>query len=138
MARHINPWVGKTDDQMPPPDVTARNFAKAKGCCENCLRKLMAGEKWARDHILPLKDGGINIETNLQILCEPCHGQKTSGENSLRAAIKRKTKAVYGIQSAPIRPIQSRGFAKAVKLKLASSKSLPPVRLYALKQDDDA
>jgi 5-methylcytosine-specific restriction endonuclease McrA len=126
--RHV-PWVGKNDRAMPTPNVTLRIFARAKGCCQDCRRKLMAGERWHRDHIVPLEDGGANAEGNFQILCEACHGKKTGAEATERAKVRAKTKAAYGIRG-PKQKIASRGFpkrekpAKAPKLQLASRRVL--------------
>ena len=36
------------------------------------------------DHRLALQNGGTDTDTNLQILCKPCHGNKTIGENQAR------------------------------------------------------
>lgn len=33
------------------------------------------------DHILPIKDGGTNLESNLQAMCGPCHRAKTNKED---------------------------------------------------------
>ena len=32
------------------------------------------------DHIVPLANGGTNDDENLQVLCEPCHFEKTKQE----------------------------------------------------------
>ncbi len=130
MPRAVKPWCGKTDDAMPPPNVTLRIFARAKGCCQHCLRKLMAGEKWHRDHILALADGGANVETNFQVLCEPCHGPKTVAENIARAKVRAQTKAAFGIKTPPSRPLRSPGFAKKPKRVVESLPGLPPKVLF--------
>jgi 5-methylcytosine-specific restriction protein A len=98
MARTTPEWIGKTDNAMPPPSVTLRIWERAKGRCAKCERKLMAGERWDRDHITPLADGGKNVESNFQVLCEWCHGQKTAGENEQRAKVRTKTKKHLGIR----------------------------------------
>jgi 5-methylcytosine-specific restriction enzyme A len=33
------------------------------------------------DHIIPLRSGGTNEQTNLQSLCHACHSRKTAKEN---------------------------------------------------------
>ncbi|MGY8757639.1 MAG: HNH endonuclease [Phycisphaerales bacterium] len=40
------------------------------------------------DHRLALQHGGTDTETNLQILCKPCHGSKTIEENQRRRSEK--------------------------------------------------
>ncbi len=37
------------------------------------------------DHIVPIWEGGADGESNLQLLCQPCHREKTSGEARRRA-----------------------------------------------------
>ena len=34
------------------------------------------------DHIVPLREGGTNEESNLQSLCKPCHSSKTNAERN--------------------------------------------------------
>ncbi len=34
-----------------------------------------------KDHIIPLAEGGTNDEINLQVLCKPCHFEKTQIEH---------------------------------------------------------
>ena len=48
--------------------------------CNICDKKLSAG-KYQIDHILPLASGGDNEIENLQILCNPCHFEKTKHEH---------------------------------------------------------
>jgi 5-methylcytosine-specific restriction protein A len=130
MVRYCKPWIGKTDDSMPPPKVTERLFRKAGGCCENCGRRIMAGERWDRDHILALADGGANIETNYQILCGVCHDAKTKLEASARAEVRRMVRAAFGMKQAPRRPIRSRPFATSARRERAGRPSLPPRGIY--------
>lgn len=42
-------------------------------------------DRIVRDHIKPLRDGGENRESNLQLMLEEHHLLKTAGENSARA-----------------------------------------------------
>lgn len=98
MARTTKEWIGKTDDAMPPPSVTLRIWERAKGRCASCDRKLMAGDKWGRDHITPLADGGRNVESNFQVLCDWCHGKKTAAENTSRAKVRTKARKNLGIR----------------------------------------
>lgn len=36
------------------------------------------------EHIIPLSEGGLNEDSNLQLMCGPCHKVKTSAERSAR------------------------------------------------------
>lgn len=113
-GRTVPEWFGKTPDQMPPPTVSLRIWEHAKGCCEICTRKIMAGEEWHRDHIKALADGGENRESNYQVACVWCHREKTGAENSERAVVRRKAKAHAGIKSRSSRPMPG---SKASKWK---------------------
>ena len=104
MSREVSEWIGKSDDHMPPPSVTLRIWTRAKGRCQICDRKLMSGDKWDRDHIVPLADGGQNRESNFQVACNWCHGRKTSSENVTRAKVRSKTKKHAGIRERVSRP----------------------------------
>lgn len=136
MARTVKEWIAKHDDATIPTDVQLRVWNRAGGCCQSCTRKIMTGEPKHIDHIAPLADGGEHRERNLQLLCVACHRPKTAAENSERARVKRKAKAVHGfVVDAP--KMQGRPFPKTTKSarreKAATSKlPLPgPKPLYA-------
>lgn len=40
----------------------------------------------ARDHIVPLWEGGEDVESNTQGLCDDCHGRKSADEAARRGA----------------------------------------------------
>ncbi|WP_247875304.1 hypothetical protein [Ochrobactrum sp. Marseille-Q0166] len=52
--RKIPEWVGKTDDAAIPEKVMLRLWDEYKGHCEDCARKIMAGEKKHFDHRIRL------------------------------------------------------------------------------------
>jgi 5-methylcytosine-specific restriction protein A len=54
--------------------------------CARCQR-VIAPKEMIRDHIVPLEEGGQDIETNTQVLCLECHQAKTSQE-SLRGRMR--------------------------------------------------
>lgn len=57
-----------------------------RGCrCEKCGRR---GVRLELDHIIPIADGGTNEESNLQLLCRPCHLKKTHQEMEYRRKIE--------------------------------------------------
>jgi 5-methylcytosine-specific restriction endonuclease McrA len=43
--------------------------------CRHCSTVIRVGEV---DHIKPLEHGGSNDDSNLQLLCYPCHNLKTA------------------------------------------------------------
>lgn len=56
---------------------------RAAGRCERCGRSDLPLQC---DHIVPLKDGGKNVRSNLWMLCRLCHGKKTSSDRQARKA----------------------------------------------------
>lgn len=56
--------------------------------CRCCSVAVRAG---VVDHIKPLVQGGSNHDDNLQLLCEPCHVDKTNRDNGFK--VKRKVNA---------------------------------------------
>lgn len=48
-------------------------LTRSKGACERCG----SPGPLEVDHIVPLRDGGANTRSNLQVLCKPCHLAKT-------------------------------------------------------------
>jgi 5-methylcytosine-specific restriction protein A len=56
--------------------VRARLF-RAQPMCVRCHVEVAT----IRDHIIPLCDGGLDVETNTQALCATCHDAKTEAES---------------------------------------------------------
>lgn len=44
--------------------------------CQGTCKKKFPVSELTIDHIIPLSSGGTSTETNLQLLCRPCHDQK--------------------------------------------------------------
>ena len=69
-------------------------FMDANGACQACQIRLHPGQLWDLDHIIPLALGGADETHNLQVLCVPCHKDKTNQRDipaiakSLRSAAK--------------------------------------------------
>ena len=53
------------------------------GSCNHC-RLFFPAAALHIDHRVALQNGGTDTDTNLQILCKPCHGNKTIEENQRR------------------------------------------------------
>jgi 5-methylcytosine-specific restriction protein A len=111
-GRKVEEWFGKTPNSKPPKSVIDRLFLKQHGRCALTGRKIMAGEVTHADHIVPLKDGGSNRETNLQLVTVAAHRDKTVLENAARAKERRIRLKHAGLWPRSTRPIQSRGFPK--------------------------
>lgn len=93
IGRATEEWIGKTANTKVPTRVEVRVFERAGGRCEECTRKLHAGDPRQIDHRIALINGGENRETNLQLLCGWCHKGKTKqdvAEKSKTAAVKAK------------------------------------------------
>ena len=102
MPRPTKEWVGKNDAVKPHREVYFRIFEKANGRCTACQIKVgIKRGDWAADHIVRLKDGGPNRESNLQVLCTPCHLQKTGEENKLQAKANRVKARHIGVPKKP-------------------------------------
>ena len=56
-----------------PEDVKLLVWARDGGACVRCGSK----NKLHFDHIIPVAKGGGNVESNIQILCQPCNLKKS-------------------------------------------------------------
>lgn len=90
MTRALPEWIGATDDSAIPPRVKIRIFDRCGGSCAICTNPVVHA---AYDHMQALINGGSHRETNLQLLCVPCHKVKTRAdvkEKSVTARIRAK------------------------------------------------
>jgi 5-methylcytosine-specific restriction endonuclease McrA len=118
MTRTVPEWIGKTDDTAIPARVKLRVYEKAEGKCAKCGIDAWAGEY---DHVIPIILGGANRESNLQLLCVPCHGAKTKLDVKIKAKVARVRKRHLGLMPAKRQAIKSPGFRKAAPQRKASS-----------------
>jgi 5-methylcytosine-specific restriction enzyme A len=96
--RTVEEWIGKTDDDRPPPRVRVRIFEKHHGRCGISNRIIRAGDKWQVDHIVALILGGSNRESNMcPVLVQP-HKEKTRRDVAQKAKNYRVRKRHLGIQ----------------------------------------
>ena len=58
------------------PDIIQRLFKLQKGKCACC--KLPLGDNYHLDHIMPVKLGGRNEDSNMQLLRQRCNNQKSA------------------------------------------------------------
>lgn len=115
-ARSVPEWIGRRPDTKIPERVKLRLDLKQRGICINCVLPYTRCET---DHITPLILGGENRESNLQLLCIPCHKVKTKLDVKLKAKVARIRAKRLGFNR-PRRRIQSQGFAKAPPQRNAS------------------
>lgn len=97
MPRSVEEWIGTTPDTPVPPRVKVRVFERTYGICAGCTRLIFAGDKWECDHKIPLIAGGENRESNLQVLCDWCHRDKTKLDVANKATTYRKRAKHLGV-----------------------------------------
>lgn len=66
---------------------------QAEPLCRHCLAKGIITASTVPDHITPIKDGGKDVDDNIQCLCAACHETKTARDMGYR---KRVTIGVDG------------------------------------------
>lgn len=91
--RSTEEWIGATDDTAIPARVKIRVFDTNGGLCAICTRPIFGGLRPAYDHRVAIVNGGGNRESNLQLLCMPCHTGKTKtdvAEKSVTARVRAK------------------------------------------------
>lgn len=59
--------------------LRARLFAR-EPLCRECTKRGLVTEAVIRDHIIPLEEGGLDVEDNTQALCKACSDAKTGRE----------------------------------------------------------
>jgi 5-methylcytosine-specific restriction endonuclease McrA len=105
MTRATPEWIGRDDNEAVPPRVRVRVWDRANGHCQNCTRKIAAGERWVADHILAIINGGANREKNLQLLCDWCDRKvKTPADVAEKKVTARKKGKHIGAVSKPKKP----------------------------------
>jgi len=81
-----------------PDKVKGLAFDRANGRCEGCGARLVVG-KFAYDHVIADAIGGEPTLENCAVLCVACHGEKTPGDTTAAAKVKRiSRKLVAGIK----------------------------------------
>lgn len=111
-GRVVDEWVGRDADARPPKSVIDRLFLRQNGRCALTGRKMLPGDEKHCDHIVPLKDGGLNVESNLQLVLAVPHREKTSTENKARAKERRQRLKHYGLWPKSRTQLKGRKFAK--------------------------
>jgi 5-methylcytosine-specific restriction protein A len=100
MSRALPEWIAKHDNEVIPARVKLRVFDRCGGHCQACTLPIRGKLLPAYDHIKALINGGEHRETNLQLLCVPCHAVKTRQDVAEKSdAYQARLKAV-GIKPA--------------------------------------
>lgn len=116
MTRSTEEWIGATDDTQVPPRVHVRLFIACGGACAICGVKITPAIGSETDHITALINGGENRESNLQIVCKPCHKLKTKQDVAIKAKSARIRAKHLGVKRSS-RPLPG-GKATAWKQKI--------------------
>lgn len=91
-----------------------------RGFCAGCGTKLYAGF-FDADHIIPLACGGTNDLTNFQLICRPCHSDKTAGKDIPDAARIKRLRGETGQRARRERngsKLKNRGFDKSLRKRM--------------------
>jgi 5-methylcytosine-specific restriction endonuclease McrA len=110
--RSVPEWIAKSDDAAIPDRVKDRVAQKTNECCASCKRPIGGKLRPEYDHIIPLILGGKHAESNLQLLCNECHGLKTKLDVKIKAKVARIRKARVTERK------PSRGFYDKTKFKM--------------------
>jgi 5-methylcytosine-specific restriction protein A len=93
--------------------LRASVMRRDKGLCQLCLashRVTLASEC---DHIIPKHKGGTDDPANLQMLCSPCHADKTQQEAA--EAQGRQMKVQIGLDGWPVEKRDSSFLSKGLE-----------------------
>jgi 5-methylcytosine-specific restriction protein A len=96
--RTVDEWIGRDDDDRPPPRVRVRIFERHKGRCGLTNRIIRPGDEWDVDHIVALCNGGSNRESNMVPVLKAPHREKTKRDLKVKGKIARVRKRYLGIQ----------------------------------------
>lgn len=98
MTRSTAEWIASHDDAHIPARVKVRVFNHAGGRCAACTLPIRGSLLPAYDHIIALVNGGQHRESNLQLLCVPCHQIKTGADVAEKSRVYRKRLKHIGIK----------------------------------------
>jgi 5-methylcytosine-specific restriction protein A len=99
MARSVGEWKGKTDDSTIPPRVKLRVAKLADYKCALCGRGAKPGDTDHREPVIfSTPQRPLNIESNLQWLCVPCHKSKTRKDVAEKALAAKRQKRAAGVE----------------------------------------
>ena len=112
--RTVPEWRGKRPESMPGQLVLLRLYAKQNGLCACGCGRVMSFERDVIDcdHIVPLIDGGENVEGNLQLLLQEHHRTKTRRENIARGEARRHKAKAFSSLRKPSFPTNRNGAFK--------------------------
>src|SRR5580658_2682867 len=98
MSRSVEEWIGANDNTAIPARVRVRIFDRCNGKCVECDNPIRGSLLPAYDHVVAIINGGANTESNLQLLCVPCHAAKTKCDVAEKSVLYRKKLKAIGIK----------------------------------------
>lgn len=60
--------------------IRERIMNRDEGICQTCRREARLSIASQVDHIIPLNQGGKDVDNNLEAICDECHKRKTLEE----------------------------------------------------------
>jgi 5-methylcytosine-specific restriction endonuclease McrA len=102
---NLKEWIGKTDDEAIPARVKVRVCDKFNKRCVSCTNLVGGGLPAAYDHIQALVNDGENRESNLQLICVPCHKVKTRADVAEKSRVYRRRATFLGVKAKSSRPM---------------------------------
>ena len=84
MKRRVTPRVYAQASSVRPANSGQRarsHLFRREPLCRVCLAAERTSPATIRDHIVPLAEGGLDVEENVQPLCKACSDAKTHAES---------------------------------------------------------
>lgn len=97
-----------------PPKVKVAAFQRANGRCEECGVRLVAGNGPNYDHRVSDGLGGEPTLENCEVLCIPCHGEKTRKRDIPAIAKAKRREAKHIGAHKPRSPLRNERFKRKV------------------------
>lgn len=119
-GRSVPEWFGSSPDAAIPPRVKLRIWERCAGRCALTGKKLMVGEPYDFDHIIPLTLGGEHKESNLQVVSREAHKAKTRADVAVKSKVARIRSKHLGItkpKGSLSHPTLVRGFDGKVRAR---------------------
>lgn len=88
----------------PWQQAVKRIRARDHDLCQACIRKGAGyiGQYGAVDHKVPKTEGGSDDDSNLEVLCDPCHADKTAAESMRARGLQPSVRTTFGRDGWPV------------------------------------
>ena len=129
-GRSVKEWSSDDPNAMPPPSVRLRILRRFNNKCALTSIIIADGQTFDIDHIVRIEDGGKNCESNMQPVLKLPHEVKSAAERKNAAKADRIAKKAHGLEPAPVKKMESRGFEPSAKTPRITKTQLQPKELY--------